>query len=55
LRPDAVFVDINLPGKNGVLVATQLAMLRQPSRPAFTNENANRATDAFRLTAWIIF
>ena len=28
LRPDAVFVDINLPGKDGVSLATQLAMLR---------------------------
>ena len=27
LRPDAVFVDINLPGKDGVSLATQLAML----------------------------
>jgi CheY-like chemotaxis protein len=27
LRPDAVFVDINLPGKDGVSLATQLVML----------------------------
>ena len=27
LRPDAVFLDISLPGRNGVSLATQLAML----------------------------
>jgi len=51
LRPDAVFVDINLPGKDGVSLATQLAMLPQPPRLVFTTGNANRATDAFQLEA----
>jgi DNA-binding NarL/FixJ family response regulator len=51
LRPDAVFVDINLPGKDGVSLATQLAMLPQPPRLVFTTGSANRATDAFRLEA----
>ena len=51
LRPDAVFVDINLPGKDGVLLATQLAMLPQPPRLVFTTGSPNRATDAFRLKA----
>jgi len=51
LRPDAVFVDINLPGKDGVSLATQLAMLPQPPCLVFTTGNANRATDAFRLEA----
>src|SRR5580700_3573148 len=51
LRPDAVFVDINLPGKDGVSLATQLAMLPQAPRLVFTTGNANRATDAFRLEA----
>jgi DNA-binding LytR/AlgR family response regulator len=50
-RPDAVFVDINLPGKDGVSLAKQLAMLPQPPRLVFTTGNANRATDAFRLDA----
>src|SRR5215831_4962755 len=51
LRPDAVFVDINLPGKDGLSLARQLAMLPQPPRLVFTTGNANRATDAFRLEA----
>jgi DNA-binding LytR/AlgR family response regulator len=51
LRPDAVFLDINLPGKNGVALATQLAMLPRPPHLVFTTGNAGRATDAFRLGA----
>jgi DNA-binding LytR/AlgR family response regulator len=51
LRPDVVFVDIGLPGKDGVSLATQLAMLPQPPRLVFTTGNPNRATDAFRLDA----
>jgi DNA-binding LytR/AlgR family response regulator len=46
-----VFLDISLPGKDGVSLATQLAMLPQPPRLVFTTGNANRATDAFRLEA----
>jgi two-component system response regulator LytT len=51
LRPDVVFLDINLPGKDGVSSATQLAMLPQPPHLVFTTGNAGRATDAFRLKA----
>ena len=51
LRPDAVFLDINLPGKDGVSLARQLAMLPQPPRLVFTTGIASRATDAFRLEA----
>src|SRR5215831_5297635 len=51
LRPDAAFVDISLPGKDGVSLATQLAMLPQAPRLVFTTGNPNRATDAFRLKA----
>ncbi len=51
LRPDAVFLDINLPGKDGVSLAKQLAMLKQPPRLVFTTGMANRAIDAFRLEA----
>jgi LytS/YehU family sensor histidine kinase len=38
LQPDAVFVDINLPGKDGVSLATQLAMLPQPPRWSLRRE-----------------
>jgi DNA-binding LytR/AlgR family response regulator len=51
LRPDAVFLDINLPGKDGVSLATQLAMLPQPPCLVFTTGMPGRATDAFRLEA----
>src|SRR6201984_3687520 len=51
LRPDAVFLDINLPGKDAISLARQLAMLPQPPRLVFTTGNANRATDACRLEA----
>jgi two-component system response regulator LytT len=40
LRPDAVFLDIKLPGKDGVSLATQLAMLPQPPRLVFTTGDA---------------
>jgi hypothetical protein len=36
LRPHAVFLDINLPGKDGISLATQLAMLPQPPLLVFT-------------------
>src|SRR5258707_2877434 len=51
LRPDAVFLDINLPGRDGISLAPQLAMLPQPPRLVFTTGNANRASDALRLEA----
>src|ERR1700681_4276202 len=51
LRPDVVFVDIGLPGKDGVSLATQLSMLPQPPRLVFTTGIPERATDAFRLEA----
>jgi DNA-binding LytR/AlgR family response regulator len=51
LRPDAAFLDINLPGKDGVSLAMQLAMLPQPPRLVFTTGAPGRATDAFRLEA----
>jgi two-component system, LytTR family, response regulator len=51
LRPDAAFLDVRLPGKDGVSLATQLAMLPQPPRIVFTTGNPSHATDAFRLEA----
>jgi DNA-binding LytR/AlgR family response regulator len=50
-RPDAVFLDISLPGRDGVSRATQFAMLPQPPRLVCTTDNASRAADAFRLEA----
>ncbi|HEY0790449.1 MAG TPA: LytTR family DNA-binding domain-containing protein [Chthoniobacterales bacterium] len=51
LRPDAVFLDIHLPGEDGLALATQLAMLPQPPRVVFTTGHSDRAADAFRLEA----
>jgi DNA-binding LytR/AlgR family response regulator len=51
LRPEAVFLDINLPGKDGVLLANQLRTLPKPPRLVFTTSDRNRAVDAFRLEA----
>jgi DNA-binding LytR/AlgR family response regulator len=51
LRPEAVFLDINLPGKDGVSLANQLKMLPQPPRLVFTTSDRNGAVDAFRLEA----
>ena len=51
LRPEAVFLDINLSGKDGVLLANQLRTLPQPPRLVFTTSDRNRAVDAFRLEA----
>ena len=55
LRPDAVFVDINLPGKDGVSLATQLAMLPQPPRLVFTTGNAIAPPTPSGWRRWIIF
>jgi two-component system response regulator LytT len=51
LRPDAVFLDINVSCKEGDSLATQLAMLAQPPRIVFTALNAEHAAGAFRLQA----
>jgi two-component system response regulator LytT len=51
LQPDAVFLNVMLPADDGVSLATQLLTLPQPPRLVFTAENADRATDAFRLGA----
>jgi DNA-binding LytR/AlgR family response regulator len=51
LRPDAVFLETSLPGRDGVSLARQLVMLPQAPRLVFTTGNPNRATDAFRLKA----
>lgn len=50
-RPESVFLDINLPEKDGVSLASQLTILPQPPRLVFTTADQNRAIDAFRLDA----
>jgi DNA-binding LytR/AlgR family response regulator len=51
LRPDAVFLDIDLPIDDGPSLAAELTKLAQPPRLVFTAGNVDRATDAFRLEA----
>jgi len=51
LCPDAVFLDINLPDKDGIWLAKQLSMLPQPPLLVFTTGVPGRAADAFRLDA----
>jgi DNA-binding LytR/AlgR family response regulator len=51
LRPDAVFLDIDLLTDNGGCLAAELTKLEQPPRLVLTAGNVNRATDAFRLEA----
>ena len=51
LRPEAVFLDINVPSTEGVSLATQLTMLAHPPRLVFTADNAEHAAGAFRLEA----
>ena len=51
LRPEAVFLDINLPAKGIVRLPSQLTVLPQPPRLVFTTADSNRAVDAFRLDA----
>jgi two-component system, LytTR family, response regulator LytT len=51
LRPDVVFLDINLPDKDGIWLGTQLAMLPKPPLLVFTTGMPGRAADAFRLDA----
>jgi len=51
LRPDAVFLEINLSSEDGISLATQLAGLAQPPRLVFTAASEEHAAGAFRLGA----
>jgi DNA-binding LytR/AlgR family response regulator len=51
VRPDAVFLDINLLGEDDGPLAPQLAALPDPPLLVFTASNSERAADAFRLEA----
>ena len=48
---DAAFLDIHLPGPDGMTLATHLARLPRPPLIVFTTGNANRACEAFRIEA----
>ena len=49
--PDAAFLDIHLPGPDGLALATHLSRLRRPPLIVFTTGHANRACEAFRVEA----
>lgn len=51
LSPDAVFLDVHMPGRDGVVLAAELAHLSKPPLVVFTTGNADRACEAFRLHA----
>lgn len=51
LRPDAVFLDIDLLGRNGDSLG-DLTRLAQPPRLVLTARDADRAIDAFRFDAF---
>src|SRR5215468_18378 len=55
LRPDAVFVDINLPGKDGVSLATQLSMLPRPPAWSSLRETRTAPPTPSGWRRWIIF
>ena len=50
-RPDAVFLDVLMPGRDGIQVAADLAKLPKPPLVVFTTGQSGRASDAFRLRA----
>ena len=47
--PDAAFLDINMPGPDGLQLAAHLAVLPHPPLIVFTTGHAERACEAFRL------
>lgn len=48
---DVAFLDIEMPGLDGIEVAKRLLELREPPRLVFCTANAGRAVEAFRLAA----
>ncbi len=49
--PEVAFLDVHLPGPDGLALATCLARLPQPPLIVFTTGHADRAIDAFRVEA----
>ena len=50
-KPDAVFLDIDMPGLNGLEVASQLARWEHPPRVVFATAHNEYAMNAFDLSA----
>ncbi len=50
-KPDAVFLDVRMPGRDGLELASELRQLAQPPLVVFATGHANRACQAFRLEA----
>ena len=51
LSPDAVFLDVLMPGRDGIQIAAELAHLSKPPLVVFTTGHSDRACEAFRLHA----
>lgn len=51
LVPDVVFLDIQMPGRDGIGLAAELARLARPPLVVFTTGHSDRACEAFRLEA----
>lgn len=49
---DVVFLDIEMPGLDGLEVATRLLTLKEPPRVVFATGQAGHALEAFRLAAF---
>lgn len=51
LQPDVVFLDISIPGMNGIELAAKLRYMSRPPRVVFTTAYSEHAVKAFELGA----